>query len=163
MLYAKRLFFRHDQFDRLGAINLDGVLITGCAAGGRPPNGERLPSRQLKQFLLGAPWACVPLVGLLANRSPCPAKFPDDRVLDLRCCRRGHRNLPKDQARLEERRLEAIEARRAEAGSFCLPALPDGADKPWWRPGPRSVRGPGDPRGAVCGSRPGPVSRANGP
>jgi len=50
--------------------------------------GGGLP-RQLKQFLLGAPLAVVPLVwASWPNRfQPCPANS-DDRVLLMRCCRR---------------------------------------------------------------------------
>ncbi|MCT4367126.1 MULTISPECIES: SpoIID/LytB domain-containing protein [Synechococcaceae] len=83
-----------------------------------------VPSRQLKQFLLGAPLGvCAIGVGFLAQSFRPAPPIPDDRVLDAL--------LPavtepaKDQA-VEERRLEAIEARRAEPAPSA-PGLPDGA------------------------------------
>jgi len=42
------------QLTRAGAINLDDVTETAAPLADRP-NGA-VPSRQLKQFLLGAPW-----------------------------------------------------------------------------------------------------------
>jgi len=82
-----------------------------------------VPSRQLKQFLLGAPLGvCAIGVGFLPNRSALPRQFPTTASL-MRCCRpsrtcqrSGRRRAPPRSHRGPPRR----------AGSFCS-GLPDGA------------------------------------
>jgi len=114
----------------------------------RPPNGRRVPSRQLKQiFTWGSPGRVCHWCGLPGpSFRPAPPN-PDDRVL-MRCCR-AVTEPAKDQA-VEERRLEAIEARRRRAALPSAPGPPDGAAT-LVEAGPRSVRAPEIGVALCCG------------
>jgi len=115
---------QHDPVDRLGAINLDGVLITGAPLA-RPPKWRRCLQAAASKFYWALPWACVPLVlGFLAQSfRPAAANSRTTRVLEMRCCRR-HRTCQRSGRPKSAPRAIGPAAR---AGSFLLRLSQNGA------------------------------------